>query len=233
MQHKYFFCCFVLLTHHAWGQKSPAQLLLDKSIHYHDPKNNWPRFADSLFVVQESPGKAVRNTRMYINQKKSLFSHSQYRNDTLFTRIISDNECSYRMNEVDISVPEAEKLNLTCDRSKMLRNYYTFLYGLPMKLNDPGTLIDPEVTQGKFNRQEADILKVHYDPSVGKDTWYFYFARENHALIGYRFYHDETKNDGEYIELEGERLIQGIKIPAIRTWFVNKDDRLLGKDILQ
>lgn len=46
-------------------------------------------------------------------------------------------------------------------------------------------------------------------------------------------YHDEAANDGEYIPLEGEEIINGIRFPKTRTWFVNKDGRLLGADILE
>ena len=230
---KFLLFLMLILAFQAWEQKSPAEELLDQSIRYHDPKNNWPKFSDSLIINQEVPGKTMRNTRMFIDQKESLFSHAQYRNDTLFTRIVRNGECTYQMNQINLRIENAEKLGLTCDRSKILRNYYTFLYGLPMKLKDPGTILDPEVTHGTFNDQEVDILKVNYDPSVGKDTWYFYFSPENHALVGYRFYHDESKNDGEYILLNGEKVIGEIKIPARRTWYVNSDDRLLGTDFLQ
>jgi len=67
---------------------------------------------------------------------------------------------------------------------------------------------------------------------VGKDIWYFYFDKKTVALIGYRFYHDESKNDGEYITLDGEEIIQGIRIPKNRKWYYNKDDKFLGADFL-
>lgn len=223
---------FFHLTNQAQAQRSPAELLLDESIQYHDPNGQWLKFADSLIIDQEVPGKPTRTTRMYLDIRKSKFSHSQLRHDTLFTQTVKNEDCSYRMNHLPITATVAENLNLTCARSLMLRNYYTYLYGLPMKLKDPGTIILPDVERGKFNKQDVDVLKVNYDPSVGKDTWYFYFATDTHALIGYRFYHDETKNDGEYIILEDEIVKHGIKIPAKRTWYVNNDNRLLGTDLL-
>ena len=51
-------------------------------------------------------------------------------------------------------------------------------------------------------------------------------------MIGYRFYHDESKNDGEYITLEGEIEIEGIKMPKDRYWYMNVNDRFLGADLL-
>jgi len=51
-------------------------------------------------------------------------------------------------------------------------------------------------------------------------------------LRGYRFYHDESVNDGEYITIEGEELIEEIRYPKTRKWYVNKNDEYLGADEL-
>jgi hypothetical protein len=39
-------------------------------------------------------------------------------------------------------------------------------------------------------------------------------------------------NDGEYIILENELMIGGIKMPKDRAWYYNKDDKYLGTDYL-
>ena len=51
-------------------------------------------------------------------------------------------------------------------------------------------------------------------------------------MIGYRFYHDEAANDGEYIELEGIQEGGGLRLPRARTWYTHKEDKLLGTDTL-
>jgi predicted membrane-bound dolichyl-phosphate-mannose-protein mannosyltransferase len=114
----------------------------------------------------------------------------------------------------------------------MYKDYFTYLYGLPMKLRDPGTLIDPKVVQKTKNGTDYWVLKVTYEPEVGSDTWYFYFDQSSYALKQYQFFHEESKNDGEYIILEDEINIAGIKMPKNRSWYYNSDDTFLGKDIL-
>ena len=52
--------------------------------------------------------------------------------------------------------------------------------------------------------QAVYALRVTYDESVGKDTWYFYLDRKTCALVGHRFYHDEAVGDGEYAVLSEE-----------------------------
>jgi hypothetical protein len=113
-----------------------------------------------------------------------------------------------------------------------MKNYYTYLYGLPMKLKDPGTLIDPKVERRSFKGKEYLVLKVKYEEGVGKDIWYFYFDPKSYALKVYQFYHDETKNDGEYILLSGIESAIGIKMPKTRAWYLNKDNKYLGTDVL-
>jgi hypothetical protein len=77
------------------------------------------------------------------------------------------------------------------------------------------------------------VLKVTYEDPVGGDTWYFYFNPENYAMEVYQFFHDEAKNDGEYIILTEEESIKGIKMPKNRAWYYNSDDKYLGTDILR
>jgi hypothetical protein len=112
-----------------------------------------------------------------------------------------------------------------------MRNYYSYLWGLPMKLQDPGTQLG-RVTATKFEGRPVYDLRVTYDAGVGGDVWYFYFDQETYALVAYRFYHDEAKNDGEVIHLEGEVSALGMRLPRARTWYTHQDGRLLGTDTL-
>jgi hypothetical protein len=73
-----------------------------------------------------------------------------------------------------------------------MQNYYTYLYGLPMKLKDPGTIISSVVNRKDFLGKEY-LLKVKYEESIGTDSWYFYFEPKTYAFKIYQFYHDETK----------------------------------------
>ncbi len=113
-----------------------------------------------------------------------------------------------------------------------MKDYYTYLYGLPMKLRDPGTQIDLLVRKKTFMEKEYLVLRVTYDKEVGEDTWYFYFDPENYAMEAYQFFHKEAENDGEYILLSGEETIHGIRMPKVRAWYYNKDNTYLGTDTL-
>jgi hypothetical protein len=216
----------------AFTQKITGDELLEKSIQFHDSNNNWGTFEGELFVTMETPKRAPRKSSIQIDFPKQYFSVEAKR-DTIITKyMVSKEECSFLING-NTAPSEAlkEQYNLNCQRAKMYKNYYTYLYGLPMKLKDKGTIINQKVTTKTFKGKEYLVLKVNYSKEVGKDTWYFYFDPETYAMEVYQFF-KEAKDSGEYILLSGIETIKGIKMPKNRAWYYNKDDGYLGTDVL-
>ena len=155
------------------------------------------------------------------------------KNKDSYAYLIKKDSCIILFNgSSKISPEDTKRLRLTCKRGTMMKDYYTYLYGLPMKLQDSGTIVSEKVEKRIFKEKEYLVLKVNYTETVGKDTWYFYFDPYTYAMEVYQFYHDETKNDGEYILLEGIETINNIKMPKTRAWYYNKDNTYLGTDVL-
>lgn len=219
-------------------QKIAAQLtadeVLQKAIAYHDPNGNWNSLNTSFQVVMETPDRPERTSTISVDFPNELFILKVEQDGNTYTYNLNGDECSFTLNgNGTISDEEAKKFRLSCERGNFMKNYYTYLYGLPMKLNDPGTKLDPKVMKKTFKGKEYLVLKVTYDAEVGTDDWYFYFDPTTYAMEVYQFYHDESKNDGEYILLSGMEEINGIKMPKVRAWYVNKDNKYLGTDTLQ
>ena len=228
-------CLFVIWIPTGISQSLTAQKVLQKSIKYHDPKGNWGRLTATLNFDQDSPDNTAqkRSRKAIFNQPLNQFKMEQTRGEETISRAVNGTECTNTFNgSTTFSEDIHKKYRLTCERAKMYRDYYSYLYGLPMKLKDPGTIIDSKVKEDIFQKKDCYSIRVTYDPKVGDDIWYFYFDKKTFALIGYRFYHEEAKNDGEYITLEGEETIGGIKMPKNRYWYYNKDDKYLGADLL-
>ena len=217
-----------------FAQNMTAIELLEKSINYHDPKGKWPDVDILLKLKQDSPKRNGEITIVTFNAAQSKFHASKKTDDGLVERIVNQDVVTSKINgKTDFSEVLAKKHRLSEERNKMYRNYYVYLYGLPMKLKDPGTNIQEEILDTTFQETPCWGIKVTYDETVGSDIWYFYFDKKNYALIGYRFYHDESKNDGEYIVLKEETLVNGIRIPKIRTWYTHKADKFLGTDTVE
>lgn len=224
----------VFATASLQAQTITGSELLEKSMKYHDPDGKWETFKGTLYVTMTTPKRPERNSEIKINLPEEYFyvKASQGENTTEYT--VDKGKCSLAFNGDKNPSDEVKKKNgLSCDRADLYKNYYTYLYGLPMKLKDPGTIIDKQVNRDKFKGKEYLVLKATYKKEVGKDTWYFYFDPETYAMEVYQFFHDESKNDGEYILLSDLETINGIKIPKKRDWYYNKDEKYLGTDMLK
>ena len=211
--------------------------LLEKSIAYHDPSNAWATFNDSLVINMKIPDKPERLSEIKINLPAEYF-YVKATNDGNITQYTVDKDnCEIAYNgQKNPDAARQKELGISCERASMYKNYYTYLYGLPMKLKDPGTNIDPVVTKKTFKGKEYLVLKASYDPAVGSDVWFFYFDPNTYAMEVYQFFKGDPKaagkDTGEYILLTEESTIGGIKFPKNRAWYYNKDDKYLGTDFL-
>lgn len=216
-----------------FGQDIKGDDLLNKAIQYHDPEDQWSSFNGKLSITMKTPNKGDRISKVTLNLPAEYFALTATRDGITTEQKLEKGNCTLALNgAADFSEEEAKKHRLNCDRASSMKDYYTYLYGLPMKLRDPGTIIDPEVQTKTFKGKKYLVLKVNYTEPVGGDTWYFYFDPSTYAMEVYQFFHDESKNDGEYILLSGEEKVSGIKMPRTRAWYYNKDDTYLGTDIL-
>lgn len=207
--------------------------LLNKAIQYHDPNGAWPGFKGKMQITMSTPDGKDRVSAITMNLPKEYFQVVATKDEVTLSQTVDKDNCELALNgSTDISEDDKKKHRLTCDRATMYKDYYTYLYGLPMKLKDPGTLIAPKTEKRTFKGKTYLVLKATYEKEVGEDVWYFYFDPNTYAMEVYQFYHDESKNDGEYILLTGEQEIAGIKMPKTRAWYYNKDDKYLGTDVL-
>jgi hypothetical protein len=229
-----FIIVVLFISVQTFSQEITGKELLEKAIKFHDPNGNWETFKGKLFVTMETPKRPKRVSEINIDLVNQFFS---------VKATTGKNTSEYRINKDEIEIvfngnnnPSEEVLKknkLSKERATMYKNYYTYLYGLPMKLKDPGTIIHKQVNLDKFMGDNYYVLKVTYDEQVGKDVWYFYFDTKTYQMMYYQFYHDEEKLDGEYIALDGIEIIKGIKMPKNRAWYYNKNQQYLGTDILK
>lgn len=225
---------FALMGFFLSAQQMTSKEILDLSIQYHDPMGNWDSFRDTLFIVQTTPDRPESARKIFIDKPSGIFAYNIQRGENLTTCYLTSDVCEYTWNG-QTNIPDfiVSSQRLTRERAEMYRNYYLYLYGLPMKLKDKGTVLHDSFEETTFFDRQSYRLKVTYDAEVGTDTWYFYIDRKTYALVAYQFYHDESINDGEYILLQDEKTIQGIKMPQNRTWYTNKEHKLLGVDKLR
>lgn len=196
----------------AVAQPMTAEQILNNSLQYHDPKGEWGTFNQQLNFVSERPNGNDRKSTVVINNNKGLFELTEENNNM---GIVMDS-C--------FLIPTGK----TCDQVKRTRNYYVYLWGLPMKLRDAGTVLDPNVKEEIIEGVDCFVLRVPYE----EDIWPFFIDKSTFAMKAYMFLKDETLRKGELIYLDDEVRIGEMRIPKKRKWVAMPDQKVLGTDIL-
>ncbi|WP_299884893.1 DUF6503 family protein [uncultured Lacinutrix sp.] len=232
------FISFLFSISIVFSQKISGSELLDKAIQYHDPNNNWKTFNNTLNVTMKTPNNPKRVSVIDIDLPEESFNVIAQR-DTISSRYtIKKGKCIIApADSLRIASLKEKPKRSHCETAALYKNYYTYLYGLPMKLKDKGTIIDEKVELKSFKGKKYLVLKATYEATVGSDIWYFYFNRKTYAMEIYQFYKTDDKGNikkdsGEYILLSGESIISTIKMPKNRAWYYNKNDGYLGTDFL-
>jgi len=231
----FIFLCFTL---NCLSQNFTSSQLLEKAIDYHDPNSNWQSFNKTFTVVMTTPTAPIRTSVITINLPSEYFSVKATKDTITTSYTLDKGKCKMSYNEKALDSAKAKEKNMSCDRATLYKNYYTYLYGLPLKLKDPGTNLYKKVERKAFKGKDYLVLKVTYDEAVGSDVWYFYFNPKTYAMEIYQFFKTddngkEKLNTGEYVLLSKEALVNGIKMPKVRAWYYNKDDQYLGTDTLE
>lgn len=223
------FCVSMQLS----AQNMSASELIDRSLRVHDPQSEWKVFKDSLIISQSRPDGSNLSRRIFLNNKKHHFSFLAAYPEGVLQYLVDKKGAGYLWNgSKTVSDELQKKYRVSDDRASMYHNYYSYMYGMPMKLSDPGSIISPTVEKVNFKDKDYLRILVTYDPQVGKDIWYFYFNPDSYELKVLQFYHDESKNDGEYIFLEGWKYFGQLRLPEKLQWYYNKEDGFLGEDKL-
>jgi len=207
--------------------------LLAAALEHHDPDGSWVAGRFTMTLESHRPDGSTREIVLDFDNRVGSFGATRESDAGLIEAEIGPGErCELKLaGSAEIPPKTAEKHGVTCERWRRMRDYYHYMWGLPMKLADEGTLLGAG-SEGEFNGVAARVLAVTYEPETGGDTWYFYFDPATARAVGYRFYHDPATNDGEYIVLEGEVEAGGVRFPRRQTWYMNDDDELLGSDEL-
>lgn len=224
-------------TVNSWAQNLTANELLNNSINYHDPNDTWSTIRAAFTVVMTSPNVPKRTSQIRIDLAREFFSVKATKDRVTTVYSVNKGKCHMVYNGKDLDSITATKKNMSCDKATLYKNYYTYLYGLPIKLKDPGTNLSDKIEKKFFKGKDYLVLKVTYDETVGSDVWYFYFNPKTYAMEIYQFFKTdengkEKLDSGEYILLSEETLVKEIKMPKVRAWYYNKDDKYLGTDTL-
>ena len=223
----------ILIAQTSVAQTLSTRDMIMESCDYHD--FNSSIFDQPLeFKIEETrPGAKSRFCTLRFDPSKEYYHIRSERDGHLLEYIIDRSVVSFKLDgSSSISMEDLEKYNLNKDRALLLKDYYYYLWYLPMKLNDPGTYIHPEHNIKKIGDASYIDIKVSYPEQEGSDEWHIYLDPDNYCMKAYQFFKPDGVK-GEYILLEGEVSFEGFHIPSKRSWYINETDKFLGADILK
>ena len=227
----------LLLATSACGMATPridtaADALLARSVAFHDPTAVWGHRGVALtWVGSGSEGQERVALDISLDPDGRTFSMTgRYAGSTIDYATTGTAYTVTVDGTAELSDETRQRMRLDREDGLFWRSYFGFLAGLPMKLFDPGTHVDPEPEETEFEGRPARAIRVTYDPEIGGETWYFYLDPETDQLVGCRFYYDESLNDGEYIVFTDLIEAGGLRLPRHRSWYTNAEGEFLGAD---
>ena len=204
-----------------------AQEVLRRSVAYHDPLEQWQTFADSFRM---DSGNGVDTITIYLPGE---YFESRSGGDRF---VVSASSCAYdyldqRTGQRRVSKGFIDDAD-SCAIAFRVRNYTTYLTGLPMKLMDMGTPLSDTVRRATFKGGEYLQLTVDYPKEDGVvETWRYYFDDKTYALRGYAFEKSAYPGHGEEIILNGEVLIGEMKLAQERIWSHAQNGEEIGREV--
>lgn len=191
-------------------QPETAKSLIAKSIKHHDPHGNF-------------------NTLHAIFSFESTFDWNSSPEELIITMDFENYALDYKNLDREMHLQFSKDTCLTiegktqCQDFSWVYNFYLYIWGLPMKLNDPGIQINDTVLDTKYKGNLYKTVEVEYP------TEHFKFHFDSaFALRGFQFQKVDNPDKGEIIWLEGTLKHKGISFPKKRYWYDLKTGKLLG-----
>lgn len=224
-------CIMFLVLLSACQSKSDSDLL-NKALSYHDPEHKWPTLKTRLYLNHVDKAGKKHNFEIELDNSTGYFAHISHIDDKEVVKGYADGKEFYLLDgKQEISKEDRKNYKLTPESLEWVHSFYPYLYELPMKLTDEGVKITEAEKVEDVEGEKCKVLEVDFDPSVGSDNWFFYFEPKTFVMKAYSFNHGDPTS-GEYILLEEEEIVEGIKMPKIRKWYWNKNKEYIGTDIL-
>lgn len=190
---------------------SDASVIINNAIQFHDPKGEW-KDIDAIFNFKSSFSfnDSVPEEIIYtINNQEKVFI---YKN--------TDRQVEIEFHS-DSCIQHTEKGS--CEGYTWTKNFYPYIWGLPMKLTDSIAKIDNKWTFDTLKGRKCFKVYVHYEA----EDFQFYFDAKDYQLRGFQFLKNDSSGKGEIVTLEDLYEFQGIKFPKKRTW-LHLDHSLIG-----
>ncbi len=215
-------------------QTLTSQEILQKSIEYHDPNNNWQRLNIHLHIQEPRIDNPERYSIVKLNNRSDAFELIRNRNEHISRHVIdSEGKPTVLFNENENIPPElVAKYRLNPDRNFVYRDFYKMLYGLPMTLNDATIKAMGQVESTIYNGEVCHQIPLELKEEMFSKHWVIYIAKSNFTYCGMEIIFPDDNTKGERLYFDGEVNLDKIKIARYRHWHTYPEGKYSGSDIV-
>jgi hypothetical protein len=210
------------------AETSPARALIERSIAYHDPDEVWWTSARTIELRQPRAAGAERRTTFALFPDASQFQLIVEESDRGTALEMHGDSCRSLEVERDF---QSHVLGIDCTKGRLYRDYYAYLFNLPMNLLDDAAKVEPQPFETTFLGRPVRAVRITY--GEGEPRWEHYFDPATAALVGCRFTRDPESKTGEYIVYGGKIEAGGVRLPRERAWHYNDGGSWLGTDVIE
>lgn len=218
------------------AQESPCKnsaYILEKSVAWHDPSGHWDQFQAKLYIQEPRPQNPPRYSIVTFDNASAAFELLRNRDQYLCTyQVSADGKPNILLDgQENFSADLVEKYRLVPQRSLDYKNFYSFMYGLPMSFIDKyKTLENAQTTV--FNGQAALVVETELKEAMISKHWRLFFHLENYKFLGIEILDMEKPGEGERIVFDGSIHLQGMRLPRMHHWYELKTYEYSGSDII-
>lgn len=230
--------CWILPLCQACTTEITSSFALQQAITYHNPSTEWATFSDTLYMEAERPNGRKQHTAVYLDVARNIcfIKDSTFQSVTTYKQI--GNSCEIIHNGIVIK-PQCsnDHTTPTCASFQQLKDYYAFLYGLPMRLTADGVALTDTIQRIRANNIDYIVIEARCQADRNNAIWWFYLHPTTYRMERYQFFKTDTAGAlqasiGQYLRLSGEYFVGGMNIPQQKEWYSTDNDSLLGIDKL-
>jgi hypothetical protein len=207
---------------------------LKEAIKKADPENVFSEMIFHMRIQEPRVGNPERFSNVFLNKGTGAFRLERNREDKIAAYIIKEDGT----NEVTLdgcqkfTEVEAKTYWLDPKINYRYKEYYKYLFGLPIILNDAERFKFISSEETSWKGQEAITYTFNLTTPIFSPQWKLTFTKEDHVLQRLDFYDPENPEEGEYLLFYGKHQVGSITIPRMKHWYDKKNDEYLGSDII-
>lgn len=206
-----------------------AEEILEKSIRFHDPEGKWNAYEGKLKmnVCFPGSGNTYGTEIVEINVPEDYYQWTRLINGYKVVKGIRDGAIFYSLNGNSTPTPEEkEAFWINEPNIRMMKEHHYWHFGKFNYLKTSGVELQKEVKRMIFDGRDCymltftgDSARVRHPYFAGENS--FCVDAESFALIGWI-------NPAGDLKIQGTIEINGMKIPAVETWYDPETNQLLG-----